>query len=220
MGAQIAVRVQVLLSPSLWSRIEVPEIVAKVRQKKCCGDAFFGVEWKFRGSSVAEDLGGSNAPTVAQLRRCTSATQRQPRDDIRAQSSRSSLHWHHAPTHHTHQREARPHTTHRIARQLSLSLSVRLGGKGKKRLSRFSALVSDPVQTPSRPNLLQSSPQSLQVRAHLVTSEALSQDDPSSAGPGCLRCLSKFSFLFLIVVWLQVVTREAILDVALIHAHA
>lgn len=92
--------------------------------------------------------------------------------------------------------------------------------KGKKRLSRFFALVSDPVQTPSRPNLLQSSPQSRRVRAHLVTSEALSQDDPSLARLGCRRCLSKFLFLFLIVVWLQVVTREAILDLALIHAHA
>ncbi|EXF81974.1 hypothetical protein CFIO01_02682 [Colletotrichum fioriniae PJ7] len=164
---------------------------------------------------VAENIGGSNAPAMAQLRRCTSATHRQPRDDIRAQSSRSSPQRTNAPN---TKRARTPHTASQGSQ-----LSLRLGGQGeKKRFSRFFALVSDPVQTPSRPNLLQSSPQSRRVRAHLVTSEALSQDDPSSARPGCRRCLSKFLFLFLslIVVWLQVVTREAILDVALIHAHA
>ncbi|KAK1529834.1 hypothetical protein CPAR01_12146 [Colletotrichum paranaense] len=140
---------------------------------------------------VAEDVGNSDAPTVAQLRRCTSATHRQPRDGIRAQSSCSSPP--HAPT-----RSAPAHRTPHRKATSSQSVSA---ARGKKRLSRFFALVSDPVQTPSRPNLLQSSPQSRRVRAHLVTSEALSQDDPSSARPGCLRCLSKFLFSFLMLVW-------------------
>ncbi|KAG7048129.1 hypothetical protein JMJ77_0013776 [Colletotrichum scovillei] len=100
---------------------------------------------------VAEDVGGSEAPTVAQLRRCASATYRQPRDDIRAQSSRSYPP--HAPT-----RSAPAHRTpHRKAATEASSQSVS-AARGKKRLSRFFALVSDPVQTPSRPNLLQSSP--------------------------------------------------------------
>lgn len=136
---------------SFLSRIGVPKRVEKVRQKKWCGDAFFGVEWNFGGSSVAEDVGGSEAPTVAQLRRCASATYRQPRDDIRAQSSRSYPP--HAPT-----RSAPAHRTpHRKAATEASSQSVS-AARGKKRLSRFFALVSDPVQTPSRPNLLQSSP--------------------------------------------------------------
>ncbi|KXH28264.1 hypothetical protein CSIM01_09782 [Colletotrichum simmondsii] len=104
--------------------IEVPVFVEKVRQKEWSGDAFFGVEWNFRGSNVAEDVGGSNAPTVAQLRLCASATHRQPRDGIRAQSSRSSPP--HAPRTNT-KRARTPHT----ASQGS-ELSVRLGGKGRK----------------------------------------------------------------------------------------
>ncbi|OHF03918.1 hypothetical protein CORC01_00780 [Colletotrichum orchidophilum] len=44
------------------------------------------------------------------------------------------------------------------------------------------------------------------------------RQDESTARPGVRRWLPKF--LFWIVVWLQVVTREAILDATLIHAHA
>lgn len=113
------------IARSLSSRIGVPKFVEKVRQKEWCGDAFFGVEWNFRGSSVAVDIGGSNAPAVAQLRRCPSATHRQPRDGIRAQSSRSSPP---APRT-THQHEARPHTAHHIARQRALSPSRQQGEK-------------------------------------------------------------------------------------------
>ncbi|KAK1525762.1 uncharacterized protein CCOS01_08180 [Colletotrichum costaricense] len=105
-------------SSSLFSsHIEVPKVMAKVRQKKWFGDAFFGVEWTFRGSSVAEDVGDSDAPTVAQLRRCTSATHR-----AFAPKAPAALH-------HTHQHEARPHTAHRIARQRALSPSRQQGEK-------------------------------------------------------------------------------------------